>query len=356
MNGQGRVLRKGWTTGACAAAATKAACLGLVTGRLPDRVTIELPHGLTPVFDIHHGAHTGSIATASVIKDAGDDPDITHGAEIVVTVAPAPSSRGIMFLAGAGVGTVTRPGLPLAVGEAAITSGPRAMIARNIEVLRLHLPDLFVTVGVTNGELLARRTLNARLGILGGLSILGTTGVVVPYSCSAWIAALHRGVDVARAAGLSHIAAATGRTSEDAVRRLDDLPEMALIDMGGFVGALLTYLRRHPVARLTLAGGFAKMTKLAQGALDLHSRRSRFDPLFLARLARLAAGASGALSAALSGAESAGQALALAQAEGIDLVGGAARQARSVAAAVAGSSVDIDVAIFDRTGILLARA
>ncbi|KAF0116484.1 MAG: cbiD [Rhodospirillaceae bacterium] len=329
MKGAHSALRMGWTTGACSTAA---------------------------VFDIHHGTHAGCTATASVLKDAGDDPDITHGAEIVVTVAPGPAGQGLLFRAGAGVGTVTRPGLPLAVGEAAITPGPRAMIARTIDAVRLHTPlppDLSVTIGVTNGAVLARRTLNARLGILGGLSILGTTGVVVPYSCSAWVAALHRGVDVARAAGLAHIAGATGRTSEEAVRRLYDLPEMALIDMGGFVGALLNYLRRHPVPRLTLAGGFAKMTKLAQGALDLHSQRSRFDP---EPLARLAAGASGAFIAVLAGAGSAGQALALAQAEGIDLAGGVARKARAVAATVVGSSIDIDVAVFDRTGILLAMA
>jgi cobalt-precorrin-5B (C1)-methyltransferase len=119
--------------------------------------------------------------------------------------------------------------------------------------------------------------MNARLGIVGGLSILGTTGIVVPYSCSSWIHSIQRGIDVARAAGLEHIAAATGATSESAVQHLYDLPQHALIDMGDFAGGVLKYLRSHPVERLTLAGGFAKFAKLAQGQLDLHSARSRVD-------------------------------------------------------------------------------
>src|SRR5207253_5935355 len=137
--------------------------------------------------------------------------------------------------------------------------------------------DVTVTIAIPGGERLAERTMNGRLGIVGGLSVLGTTGIVVPYSCSSWIHAIRRGIDVARAAGIDHIAAATGTTSERAVQRLYDLPEHALIDMGDFVGGTLKYLRRHPMPRLTLAGGFAKIAKLAQGDLDLHSSRSRVD-------------------------------------------------------------------------------
>src|SRR4029077_14707557 len=141
--------------------------------------------------------------------------------------------------------------------------------------------DLVVTIAIRGGERLAEKTMNARLGIVGGLSVLGTTGIVVPYSSSSWIHAIQRGIDVARAAGLTHIAAATGTTSERAVQRLYDLPEAALIDMGDFVGGTLKYLRRHPIPRLTLAGGFAKIAKLAQGHLALHSSRSRLDPAAL---------------------------------------------------------------------------
>src|SRR5262249_7654086 len=151
-------------------------------------------------------------------------------------------------------------------------------------------------------EALAAKTLNARLGIVGGLSILGTTGVVVPYSCASWIHSIHRGIDVARAAGLRHIAAATGSTSEAAVARLYELPEMALIDMGALVGGTLKYLRDHPVERLTLAGGFGKLAKLASGHLDLHSERSRVDLDFLARLlAEVGAPADGVTAARAAG-------------------------------------------------------
>src|SRR5579884_943168 len=140
--------------------------------------------------------------------------------------------------------------------------------------------------------------MNARLGIVGGLSILGTTGIVVPYSCASWIHAIHRGIDVARAAGLDHIAAATGPTSERAVQRLYRLPEHALIDMGDFVGGTLKYLRRHPVPRLTLAGGFGKMAKLAAGHLDLHSARSEVDIAALADLLDELGGTAEAVAAA----------------------------------------------------------
>ena len=145
--------------------------------------------------------------------------------------------------------------------------------------------DAIVTVSVANGAKLAEHTLNARLGIIGGLSILGTTGIVVPYSCSAWIHSIHRGIDVARALNMPHIAASTGATSEKAVKALYDLPDAALIDMGDFAGGTLKYLHRHPVSRLTIAGGIAKMTKLAQGHLDLHSSRSLADPAALLPLA-----------------------------------------------------------------------
>ena len=141
-------------------------------------------------------------------------------------------------------------------------------------------------ISVPGGAKIAERTLNARLGILGGLSILGTTGIVTPFSCAAWIASIHRGIDVARATGLEIVAGATGSTSEAAIKALYALPEEALIDMGDFVGGMLKYLRKHPVRRVVVAGGMAKMTKLAQGLLDLHSKRGSVDLDFLAGFAQ----------------------------------------------------------------------
>jgi len=274
-------LRRGWTTGACAAAAARAAFAALLTGHFPDPVTIRLPRGQTPNFPLALAEQSDGRACAGIVKDAGDDPDVTHGALIVAELAWAAPGSGILFRAGEGVGTVTRPGLALAVGEPAINPAPRRMIRDTLLEVAADAgappPDLTVTISIPGGERLAEKTMNARLGIIGGLSILGTTGIVVPYSCASWIHSIHRGIDVARAAGLDHIAAATGATSELAVQRLYGLPDHALIDMGDFVGGTLKYLRGHPVARLTVAGGFAKLAKLAAGHLDLHSARSRID-------------------------------------------------------------------------------
>src|SRR5258708_773829 len=281
-------LRRGWTTGACAAAAARAAFAALLTGRFPDPVSIRLPRGEKPSFPLALAELTGDVARAGIVKDAGDDPDVTHGALIIAAVAWGVPGTGISFRAGEGVGMVTRPGLRLAVGEAAISPARRAMIREALydvaDANDAQSPDLVVTIAIPGGELLAEKTMNARLGIVGGLSVLGTTGIVVPYSCASWIHAIHRGIDVARAARLDHIAAATGSTSERAVQLFYDLPDHALIDMGDFAGGMLKYLRSHPVGRLTIAGGFGKMVKLAAGHLDLHSSRSRVDTGQLARV------------------------------------------------------------------------
>ena len=349
-------LRKGWTTGACAAAAARAAFEALVTGRFPDAVRIRLPRGETPSFALADRALEAGMARAGVIKDAGDDPDVTHGALIQAIVAPAPVGSGIAFHAGPGVGTITLPGLQLAVGEPAINPGPRGMIRDAIADAAESLdvsPDASVTIAVPGGEALAERTMNRRLGIVGGISILGTTGIVLPYSCSAWIHSIYRGVDVARAQGLDHIGAATGSTSEAALQRLHGLPETALIDMGDFAGGLLKYLRRHPVARLSIGGGLAKLAKLAQGHLDLHSSRSTLD---MAKLGDLLAEAGGSETEAASvrAAASAGAALAAAPAE---ILGRAvARGARERVLASLAGGIAVDVAVFDRQGKLIGHA
>jgi cobalt-precorrin-5B (C1)-methyltransferase len=216
-------------------------------------------------------------------------------------------------------------------------------------------PDVVVVIAIPGGEALAAKTLNGRLGIVGGLSVLGTTGIVVPFSCAAWIHSIHRGIDVARASGLAHIAAATGSTSEAAVQRWLGLPEIALIDMGDFVGGTLKYLRNHPVARLTLAGGFGKIAKLAQGAMDLHSSRSTVEPTALATLARDLAAPADTISA-IAAAESAGQALALARERNVALADAVAARARAVALAALAGATAVDVAVFDRDGALIGHA
>ncbi len=354
-----RPLRRGWTTGACATAAAKAAYAALLTGEFPDPVEIALPRGERPSFALATTRRDKDFATAGIVKDAGDDPDVTHGALVLVTVRAAAAGSGVVFRAGEGVGTVTRPGLPIPPGEPAINPVPRKMMRDVVaEVAAAHgaTGDVEVEIAIPDGEALAKRTLNGRLGIVGGLSILGTTGIVIPYSCSSWIHSIRSGIDVARAMGVTHIAGATGATSESAVQKLYGLPETALIDMGDFVGGMLKYLRSHPVPRVTIAGGVAKMTKLAQGLLDLHSKRGAVD---LAALAAFADQADGSpdLRARILSANTAAEAFAHAQHDGIALGEAVARAAQTSAAAVVeGKHIAIEVVLFDRDGVLVGRA
>jgi cobalt-precorrin-5B (C1)-methyltransferase len=353
-----RPLRRGWTTGTCAAAAGRAAYQALLTGRFPDPVPVLLPGGTRPSFALAVSEFGPGFARAGIVKDAGDDPDVTHGALILATVRLAPSGSGIVFRAGEGVGTVTRPGLPLPPGEPAINPVPRDMIRTAIaEVAALHggSGDVTVELSIPGGEKIAERTLNGRLGIVGGLSILGTTGIVVPYSCSAWIHSIYRGIDVARAAGLDHVAGTTGAISEAAIAGLYGLPDVALIDMGDFVGGMLKYLRRHPVPWVTVAGGMAKMTKLGQGLLDLHSRRGEVDLGWLGRAAT-GQGGDAELAAAIVRSNSAMEAFSHAKNAGIDLPAEVAASAWRTAALALGDGMRLEIAIFDRSGTLLARA
>lgn len=352
-------LRRGWTTGACATAAAAAAYEALLAGAFPDPVAIELPGGRRPAFALALERREGARATAGVVKDAGDDPDVTHGALVLVTVSEGPAGSGVAFRAGPGVGTVELPGLPLGVGEPAINPAPRRMIGEAIaRVAAEHggRGDAVVEIGVEGGEEIARRTWNPRLGIRGGLSILGTTGVVVPYSCSAWIASIRRGIDVAHAAGHAHVIAATGDTSERAAQTRYGLPETALLDMGDFAGAVLKHLARKPVPRLTLAGGFAKLSKLAAGHLDLHSGRSQVDLERLADTA-VAAGGDARLAEAIRHANTGLHALELAEEAGIALGDRVADDALGVASGVLGGApVGVEVLAFDRAGRLVGSA
>jgi cobalt-precorrin-5B (C1)-methyltransferase len=357
-----RPLRRGWTTGACATAATKAALLALLTGAFPDPVEIRLPKGERPAFPLARQRLSADEAAAAIVKDAGDDPDVTHLAEVSATVRLLPAGSGVVFRAGEGVGTVTLPGLPIPPGEPAINPVPRRMMREVVEeVCGSHGrgADALVTLGVADGAELARHTWNGRLGIVGGLSILGTTGVVHPFSCSAWIHSIHRGVDVARAAGLTHVVGSTGSTSEEAARRLyPELPTAAWLDMGDFAGGLLKYLRAHPVPRVTIAGGFAKLAKLGSGAMDLHSGRSQVDFEFLARLARdLDAGAAERLADGIRAANTAKAALDLAKGDGIDLGNAVATAALdTVRQVLRGAPVAAEVIAVDRVGAVIGRA
>ncbi|MCB5203460.1 cobalt-precorrin-5B (C(1))-methyltransferase [Neorhizobium sp. T786] len=356
MDVEGKNLRRGWTTGTCAAAASKAACQSLLTGKFPDLVAVTLPGGQRPSFALALEEEGADFARAGIVKDAGDDPDVTHGALIVSTVRRTSPGSGIVFKAGRGVGTVTRAGLPLPPGEPAINPVPRKMIAAAIVEVAGPDADFEVEISVPDGEKLAEKTLNGRLGIIGGISILGTTGIVIPFSCSSWIHSIWRGIDVARAAGLDHVAGATGHTSEKAVAAHHTLPEIALIDMGDFVGGMLKYLRAHPVRKVTIAGGVAKMTKLAQGMLDVHSKRGLADLEALAEVAR-DAGATPGLVKEILVANTVAGAFEIAAAADIALGDRIAALAwRTAAKALETPDIALEVLVFDRDGKLQGHA
>ncbi|OSQ40291.1 cobalt-precorrin-5B (C(1))-methyltransferase [Thalassospira mesophila] len=351
-------LRKGWTTGACATAATRAAWQALLAGTFPDPVSITLPRGETPSFDLVKSETGPGWARASIIKDAGDDPDVTHHAEIIVTLRRAGPGHGISFHAGPGVGMVTKPGLPIGVGEPAINPKPREMMIAQITELAAQFgvaTDVEIEISIPGGAEIAQKTWNPRLGIIGGLSVLGTTGVVIPFSCSSWIHSIHRGIDVARATGRTHVAGATGKTSESAIQALYGLPDDALLDMGDFAGGMLKYLRKNPVAQVTIAGGFGKLVKLAQGHMDLHSSRSQVDMDRLAETARHI-GASKTLCTAIKTANTARHVLELCARENVTIASIIARQAREAAMATIDGACAIEVVIFDRQGAMIGRA
>ena len=350
-------LRTGLTTGVCATAAAVAAArcaLGAPDGGV---VTVVLPrHGPRDVAIRDH-RRLDNGAEAGVIKDAGDDPDATHGARVWVRVVPR-RAAGIGFHAGTGVGIVTRTGLSLEVGEPAINPVPRRMITDHLLECAAalgHGGGFAVTVGIDDGERIARRTMNPRLGIEGGLSILGTTGIVRPFSCAAFIASVHQSVDVARANGLTHLACCTGGSSEALVRSRYGLTDMGIVEMGDLFGGALKYLRRHPVPRVTLAGGFGKLSKFAAGHPDTHSRKCAID---LAGLAHEAAdlGAGTALCADVRGSNTSIEALERCRAAGVPLAERVCARAFDRARQYLPTHVALDVCAVDRGGRLVGTA
>ncbi|WP_109576462.1 cobalt-precorrin-5B (C(1))-methyltransferase [Aminobacter sp. AP02] len=356
MNEEDRPLKRGWTTGACATAATKAACVALNMGQFPDPVEIVLPGGQNVAFALARHERGDDWAMAGIVKDAGDDPDVTHGALVMSTVRPGTAGCGVVFRAGKGVGTVTRPGLPIPPGEASINPVPRKMIAGVVAEVLGEGADVEVEISVAGGEDMALKTLNPRLGILGGISILGTTGIVIPYSCSAWIHSIHRGIDVSRAMGFDHVAGSTGNASEMAVQKFHGLHEVQLIDMGDFVGGMLKYIRAHPVPKVTIAGGVAKMTKLAQGLLDLHSSRGSADLDGLAAVA-VEAGADAELQVRIKGANTVAEAFIEANKAGIAIGDAVASAAWRTAAAVFDNpDIAVEILVFNREGELRGHA
>jgi cobalt-precorrin-5B (C1)-methyltransferase len=263
-------------------------------------VTIRLPIGQEVTFAVNRCELGADSVLCSVIKDAGDDPDVTHGAEICVRVRRA---ERFELAGGDGVGTVTRPGLGLEVGGPAINPVPRRMIAQS--VAEVTDEPLRVEVSVPGGERMAKKTLNGRLGIVGGISILGTTGIVRPYSTASWRASVEQAVDVAAANGVTEVVFSTGGRSEKFSQTLfPELPDLAFVEMGEFTGHALKRCAQRGITRAVLSGMIGKLSKVAQGHFMTHVAGNKVDPEFLAGLA-LQAGASPELADRVRGANTA---------------------------------------------------
>jgi cobalt-precorrin-5B (C1)-methyltransferase len=271
-------LRSGWTTGTCSAAAAKAATAALLTQQPQSSVEVVLPAGQRVQFDVERCDVDPARAEAVVVKDAGDDPDVTHGAHLTATVRWR-DEPGLSLDGGVGVGVVTKPGLGLEVGGPAINPVPRQMIRDNVgEVVDLGARGVAVTISVPDGEKRARKTTNARLGILGGISILGTTGVVRPFSTASWRASVVQAVQVMAAQSEPTLVLATGgRTEKAAMRLLPELPQVCFVEVGDFTGAALTAAKEHGLRDVVFVGMAGKLTKLAGGVLMTHYTRSKVD-------------------------------------------------------------------------------
>ena len=300
-------LRTGFTTGACAAAASKGALLALIRRCAILDVEIDLPGGRATAFILHSSSFTQNDGSASVIKDAGDDPDVTHRAEICSRVEWTQQS-GIVFLRGVGVGVVTRRGLPVPVGEPAINPAPRQLIADTIRAVLvehgLEHRGVAVEISVPNGEELAKKTFNPRLGIVGGISILGTTGIVIPYSTAAWVASVTQEIDVASADGLTELVLTVGARGERLARGLFSLRHEAFVQIGPFFGAALRHCAKAGIAKVNLVGMIGKLAKFAAGNDSVHSSDSRQDFGFLAEAAATA-GAEASIVQRIAGANTA---------------------------------------------------
>lgn len=282
-----KALRAGWTTGSCASAAAKAATLLLRGQEVPGYVEIGLPSGNRVTFAVESCSVSGGRASAVVVKDAGDDPDVTHGAHVTATVSWR-DEPGLDLDGGEGVGVVTKPGLGLELGGPAINPTPRAMITQAVtEALDSQDRGVRVVISVPEGEVMARKTTNKRLGIIGGISILGTTGIVRPFSTASWRASVEQAVSVMAAQGLDTLVLCTGgRTEKGAMKLLPTLPDVCFVEVGDFTGAALRKAVEHGLKQVVFVGMAGKLTKLASGVLMTHYTRSQVSTELLGGLTR----------------------------------------------------------------------
>jgi cobalt-precorrin-5B (C1)-methyltransferase len=357
-----KALRTGWTTGTCASAAAKAAAVLLLTGEPPAWVEIGLPSGRRVTFAVEStsredDAPDGGAATAVVIKDAGDDPDVTDGAHLTATVSwrDGVGRDGVELDGGEGVGVVTKPGLGLPVGGPAINPVPRTMITQAVREV-VGDRGVRVVISVPGGERMARKTTNRRLGVLGGISILGTTGIVRPFSTASWRASVVQAVQVAAAQGEDTIVLCTGgRTEKGAMALRPDLPDVCFIEVGDFTGAALRMAVERGITRVVFVGMAGKLTKLAAGVLMTHYTRSAVDTGLLGRLTS-SVGGPASLVADVAAANTARHAYELWDSAGLLRAAGdqLCRRVRDVL--IAFSGLTADVAMVDFTGRTVVAA
>ena len=345
--------------GACLTAAIKAAYLGLLTGRFPDPVQTALPSGEQAGFDLLEARRCDQAARVSIQRDGGDDPDIMHGVILCAKVSRGDPGSGILFIGGEGVGVVTSPGMPITLGMPAIDVAPRQLIVEMIQRLaRDHgdRGDLEITITIPGGEALAKKMANSHRGVVGGLAIRGTGGIAIPPASANWLSRIQREIDQAHKAGIDHIVMTTGSTSKRAVDAIYPLSDQSVIEIGDFVGGMFRCLRDHPIPHVTIAGGFAKMSKLADGHLNLDARRSLVDLDGLASLLAIR-GAPNELLDQVRGACTTSAVLDLARNAALPLGNDVAEQARIVAMEqVDGAGALIEIIIFDRDGRVAGRA
>lgn len=283
-SGKRRALRSGFTTGSCAAAAAKAATAALYTGEAQAAVEIGLPNRQRVQFTVARTVESHGGVLCGVIKDAGDDPDVTHGAEICAIVSPSSSGSGIMLEGGGGIGRVTKLGLGLSIDDPDITEIPRRMILQAVSEVLSGTDNIGARVVITvpGGEELAKKTLLERLGVVGGIGILGTTGIVKPYSTAAFRASISQAIDVAIAAGADEVVFTTGGQSEKFAQRLLSLPEEAFVQMGDFVGFAMREAGRKRLRKATIVGMIGKLSKIADGKKMTHAAGSEVNMDMLA--------------------------------------------------------------------------
>jgi len=351
-------LRTGWTTGTCASAAAKAATTALRDQATQERVEIGLPSGRRVEFAVESCVHDRRQATAVVVKDAGDDPDVTHGAHLTAQVRWR-DQPGLALEGGEGVGIVTKPGLGIEVGEPAITATPRAMITQAVaEVVSLATRGVLVVISVPGGERMARKTTNARLGILGGISILGTTGIVRPFSTASWRASVEQAVSVMAAQGERTAVLCTGgRTERGAMALLPALPEVCFVEVGDFTGAALRRALATGLERVIFVGMAGKLAKLAAGVLMTHYTRSKVDLALLGDIT-LAAGGTAAIAQQVVAANTGRHAYEIWEREGLLRPAGdeLCLRVRSVLLRAGQGKLDADVAMVDFAGSTVVAA